>query len=203
MAISFLELIAIDLVRKQVELVTQWAAEQMSDEIGMHLSMRSTRPGFDSPLEAVFDMWWQAMSRMNHIDHGITLVPQKAVEVNGRRYRLDFSVEPTFDYMRVRAEYGVVWPLIGVELDGHDYHERTREQVIQRNERDRDLQSAGWLILHYSGSELVKDPYACLTDCYDKASRAIWAAERHVYSVGTPAERAAENKADAPTTQES
>jgi hypothetical protein len=47
---------------------------------------------------------------------------------------------------------------IAVELDGHDFHERTKEQVKLRDRRDRVLQRHGWIVLHISGSELVREP---------------------------------------------
>lgn len=62
-----------------------------------------------------------------------------------------------------------------VELDGHDFHEKTKEQVTYRNQRDRDLQMEGWKVLHYSGSELHRNPVQAAQDAYNVAS-ADWLA---------------------------
>jgi len=55
--------------------------------------------------------------------------------------------------------------------DGHAFHERTTEQVTDRNRRDRDLHAAGWRLLPFSGSEVVNDPARCVVEVYDMAQR--------------------------------
>lgn len=44
-----------------------------------------------------------------------------------------------------------------VELDGHDFHERTREQARRDKRRDRDLVAGGWKVLRYTGSEIYSN----------------------------------------------
>lgn len=51
-----------------------------------------------------------------------------------------------------------------VELDGHDFHERTKEQAKSDRQRDRNLQLWGFKILRYTGSEVYADPYGCAED---------------------------------------
>jgi len=51
-----------------------------------------------------------------------------------------------------------------VEVDGHEWHERTRQQVNHRNRRDRDLQDAGWRLFHFAGGEVVKQPDRCVAE---------------------------------------
>ncbi len=50
---------------------------------------------------------------------------------------------------------------IAIECDGHDYHERTKEQARKDKARDRWLQSNGYIILRFTGSEIWKDPVVC------------------------------------------
>lgn len=45
-----------------------------------------------------------------------------------------------------------------VELDGHDWHERLKEQVARDKARDRALTMAGWRVLRFAGSEVWADP---------------------------------------------
>lgn len=47
-----------------------------------------------------------------------------------------------------------------VECDGHDYHERTREQAENDKTRDRTLQSAGYPVFRFTGSRLYREPFA-------------------------------------------
>jgi very-short-patch-repair endonuclease len=103
----------------------------------------------ESPLEAVFWIWWITLEAlMTDKDFGFALEPQHEVECEGVRYRLDFAV----------PEYKVA-----IELDGHEFHERTKEQVAYRNQRDRLLQAAGWSVFHYSGSELYRNQVNCVS----------------------------------------
>jgi very-short-patch-repair endonuclease len=51
-------------------------------------------------------------------------------------------------------------PLI-VECDGHDFHERTKEQAQRDKSRDRYLVARGYRILRFTGSEIYRDPHEC------------------------------------------
>jgi len=51
-----------------------------------------------------------------------------------------------------------------VECDGHEFHERTKEQAAKDRSRDRRLQDAGYRIHRYTGHELYKDPWQCVND---------------------------------------
>lgn len=66
------------------------------------------------------------------------------------KYRVDFLLE--YDFLTVEPL------LIVVECDGHDFHEKTKEQVSRDKKRDREIQKLGYHILRYSGSEIVNNP---------------------------------------------
>lgn len=103
----------------------------------------------ESPIEAVFWVWWNTLEATEQGGNGFpfSLDPQHDVECEGFRYRLDFAIPEA---------------LVAIELDGHDFHERTKEQVARRNTRDRHLQAAAWTVLHFSGSEMVRDPISVI-----------------------------------------
>lgn len=48
-----------------------------------------------------------------------------------------------------------------IECDGHDYHERTKDQAKKDRSRDRFLQSLGYLVFRYTGSEIWQDVFHC------------------------------------------
>ena len=125
-----------------------------------------------SPIEAVFAVWWHSLGRAE--EWTVDLIPQREVDVAGRRFRIDFAVmdrevDRAWDAYR---EFGLDYPNIAIEMDGHDFHERTKEQVALRNERDRLLQTHGWMVLHYSGSEIARDPEKVVRSAYDIVSDA-------------------------------
>lgn len=53
---------------------------------------------------------------------------------------------------------------IVIECDGHEFHERTAVQASRDRRRDRDLQLAGHTVLRFTGSDIYRDPVACVKD---------------------------------------
>lgn len=56
-----------------------------------------------------------------------------------------------------------------IECDGHDFHERTKEQAARDKSRDRDLLMAGLPVLRYTGSEVYQRPFECALTAYQFA----------------------------------
>jgi very-short-patch-repair endonuclease len=55
-----------------------------------------------------------------------------------------------------------------IECDGHDYHERTKEQAAKDRSRDRAVQMKGYdQVFRYTGSELWCDPLGCAQEVYE------------------------------------
>lgn len=51
-----------------------------------------------------------------------------------------------------------------IECDGHDFHERTKEQAAGDRSRDRAFAKANITVLRFTGSEIFKDAEACARD---------------------------------------
>ena len=60
-----------------------------------------------------------------------------------------------------------------IECDGHDFHEKTKEQAARDKRRDRDLQIAGWKVLRFTGSEIWRNPEACIDHLNQLATKEI------------------------------
>lgn len=54
-----------------------------------------------------------------------------------------------------------------VECDGHDFHEKTKEQASRDKERDRFLQSEGWVVFRFSGSDIWNNPNSVTGEILD------------------------------------
>lgn len=67
-------------------------------------------------------------------------------------HRVDFLVGVTSH--REEQSYAII------ECDGHDFHERTKEQAQRDKSRDRYLIGRGFRVLRYTGSEIYRDPEA-------------------------------------------
>jgi hypothetical protein len=65
--------------------------------------------------------------------------------------------------LRVRLDFAIVGPgvRLAIELDGHNYHERTPEQATRDRSRDRALTSQGWTTIRFTGREVHADARAC------------------------------------------
>jgi very-short-patch-repair endonuclease len=72
-------------------------------------------------------------------------------------YRADFAMKRTVR----RGDLLLRGPNVLVECDGHDFHEKTKEQAARDKERDRYLQECGFYVLRFTGSELYRDPPGC------------------------------------------
>lgn len=79
-----------------------------------------------------------------------TLETQHEFIVDRRRYRVDFLITAK-DLLDRKKYYSFI-----IECDGHEFHEKTKEQAAHDKARDRDLAECADLVLHYTGSEIYK-----------------------------------------------
>ena len=93
-------------------------------------------------------------------DAEVFLYSQYPVHVDGHRYRLDFALAVEQANTGTPNEYA--W--VSVECDGHDYHERTKEQAKADRSRDRILTANGWIVVRFTGSELFTNPSGCVDE---------------------------------------
>jgi hypothetical protein len=157
----------LDSVQQHARQAAQMAGELIQHQVLEELHSITTE--VESPIEAIFLVWWDVLRRVLPKMIKLRAWAQFGfAPINGRNYRADIVIWPTdMNNNDLLTEYKAVI----VELDGHDFHERTKEQVIARNQRDRDFQEKGYIVLHFSGSELCRDPLKVLTDVISAASK--------------------------------
>lgn len=83
------------------------------------------------------------------------LVPQYPF----KNYRIDFALVGNRPEDSFRE-------MIFIECDGHDFHERTKEQAGRDRKKDRDIQIGGIPLLRFTGSEIFRDPFACVVQIF-------------------------------------
>lgn len=94
----------------------------------------------ESPIEKMF---------MKHASkRGLLLRPQWWIRTNSNNYRVDFA--------DVQAK-------IAIEIDGHDFHS-SKEQRTHDAQRERALQSIGWKVIRFTGSEIFSNPIKCIEE---------------------------------------
>jgi very-short-patch-repair endonuclease len=87
---------------------------------------------------------------------GVHIFPQERIG----RYTVDFLVKRTGFYGDVTGE-------VIVELDGHDFHDKDKRQRSYEKARDRFLVKSGYKVLHFTGSDVVADPYKVAHEVMD------------------------------------
>jgi very-short-patch-repair endonuclease len=48
--------------------------------------------------------------------------------------------------------------------DGHEFHEKSKEQAARDKRRGREIEIAGWYVLRFTGSEIWQDHRRCAAD---------------------------------------
>jgi hypothetical protein len=141
----------------------------------------------ESPVEqmmlaALFDRWTPSINlHLNRIQchlsaeyppwDGIFIVcaePQRTIAtLLGATYRADIYIYIT-RFRHHMSEAGEdPAPELGrlvVEIDGHDYHERTKEQASYDKKRERELLLEGYRVIRFTGSDVYKDAAKCAED---------------------------------------
>jgi very-short-patch-repair endonuclease len=73
------------------------------------------------------------------------------------KYILDFAIS-------IAGIKGIPALDFAIEIDGHDFHEKTKAQAKHDRERERVLISSGYIIIRYTGSEVFNAAEDCARD---------------------------------------
>ena len=119
------------------------ASELLGELVGKGLELKK------SALDDLYSDSWVLSHRGRSF--GPYILIQRRVRTDRAIFRPDF----------IFAERGVA---IVVELDGHAFHERTKEQASRDKARDRSLVARGWSVLRFTGSEIYADPKCCILE---------------------------------------
>ena len=97
-------------------------------------------------------------------------VSQQEIQCGSKKYVVDFfySNSVTKDWAKCYGhEYLYNDINVIVECDGHDFHEKTKQQVKKNNERQLALQLAGYDVIRFSGSQVYENPMKCVKEVHD------------------------------------
>lgn len=134
---------------------------RLADAFERNVLNTITVHGISSPIEQIFLMEWR-FSRVEE-RFRLKLQPQQSIRTEDGVFNLDFCVTPIDD---PKTRFSVA-----IELDGHEFHEKTPEQVREDKRRERAIIRAGvpngLVVLRFSGSEIVRDCAACVREIID------------------------------------
>jgi very-short-patch-repair endonuclease len=94
--------------------------------------------------------------------------PVVAKQVHVGSYRVDFCIaSPSLEHFDTLAH------LLAVECDGHDFHERTKQQASRDKSRDRELMEHGVSVVRFTGSEIWRDALGCAEQALRLANKPV------------------------------
>ncbi|MDQ0062353.1 endonuclease domain-containing protein [Paenibacillus harenae] len=110
---------------------------------------------------------------INAIERNIESPIERIAALEALKFR-DTAGEITYKIMSqypvgpYKADVVVTGPdkKVAIECDGHEFHEKTKSQAARDKKRDREFQKEGYIILRYTGSEIVNDPTVIRTDLF-------------------------------------
>jgi len=85
----------------------------------------------------------------------IAIRQQRVISARRKSYRADFYITVE-DWNWKEGKHDQLVKMV-VEVDGHDFHERTKEQAERDRSRDRHMTADGYLVLRFTGREVYRD----------------------------------------------
>jgi very-short-patch-repair endonuclease len=134
-----------------IEQRIDWYKKRVATEYERSLKREVNVHSITSPIEQIFLMEW----RFLRVDerYGLKIRPQDTLKVDGTTYNIDFVVETPNGEMK-----------LAIELDGHDFHEKTKEQAARDRQRERTIVKQGYTIFRFTGSEVFRNPRQCVEE---------------------------------------
>lgn len=157
-----------------IDRVSQMYGQMQAERWRQNMHATCVECGPESPIEDLFWVAINALCDAHFIETnpdpdddggdrcGLYIHPQRSIG----NYRVDFLL--TFvGYSFATTPAAIQSKSVIVELDGHNFHDKDKRQRSYEKKRDRDLQRAGYKVLHFTGSDVVKDPFACAHEAMD------------------------------------
>lgn len=91
-----------------------------------------------------------------------------------KRQEFTLFLEPQYKILSYTADFvftieGVLGELVKfvIEIDGHDWHEKTKSQAGYDKKRDREITKSGYYVLRFTGSEIYTNSKKCVCEILD------------------------------------
>jgi len=112
----------------------------------------------ESPIEqllslALANLNIKNIHKFNPFIDVVEIEKQKEIYCNGKKYRVDFCIPVIYKNKENQTFI--------VECDGHEFHQKTKEELEKDNNRTRNFQKAGYEVIRFSGTEIWHRPYKC------------------------------------------
>ena len=115
----------------------------------------------ESPIEQLLSLALENLNIKNIYKYNpfidvVEIEKQKEIKSENKKYRVDFCIPVIYKNQENKRFI--------IECDGHEFHQKTKEQVERDNTRMRDLQKQGYEVIRFSGTEIWHRPHKCASD---------------------------------------
>lgn len=116
----------------------------------------------DSPIERMLLLCLlEGQPRFSaYIGGNLKILPQMTVTLEGHTFRPDFML--ILESHKKDCKLKAV-----IECDGHDFHEKTKEQAQYDRWRERLFVRYGYTVLRYTGREVYEDAFGCAEEIFN------------------------------------
>jgi very-short-patch-repair endonuclease len=168
---------------KWADIVLRSFVDEVNEGVAYVVERGSMWKVCESPIERAFA---QAFTMIHGFYRGAPL-SSPAYSLSGEAPQMFFA--PQFAAGPYRVDFLIGFNIgehrhtsIVVECDGHDFHERSKQQAARDKKRDRYLSNEFARVIRFTGSEIYASPCKCANEAYDLADAVFWA----WYSRGNP-----------------
>ena len=141
-------------IRPDVKGRLDWLKRRIAKEFEVEFTRLINVKVILSPIEQIFLMEWKFADLDKKLK--VHLCPHEPVSTENGSYSVDFLIvpdDPLLDKINV-----------AIELDGHEFHEKTKGQVQKDKARERAIVQQGVTVLRFSGSEVVRNTRGCVEE---------------------------------------
>jgi very-short-patch-repair endonuclease len=155
-----LDEICLAIGRQYVRSVMRWGASTPIEQLMMAALI-------ESRLDEMSDIGERIGWPTEHIESANAWLASQGLDPNRCYELLGWYAFQQHQIGPYRVDFALVSRLAGrvvIECDGHDYHERTKEQARHDKKRDRFMLAQGWKVLRFTGSEIYADAAKCVAE---------------------------------------
>ncbi len=141
-------------MRPDVKARLDWFKRRMAKEFEVEFTRLINANTISSPIEQIFLLEWKFADLDRKLN--VNLAPHEPISTDDGSYEVDFLI--------VSKDPTLLTVKIAIELDGHEFHEKTQQQVRKDKVRERAILKQGVTVLRFSGSEIVRNGRGCVEE---------------------------------------
>jgi len=141
-------------MRPDVKSRLDWFKRRIAKEFEVEFTRQINANVISSPIGQIFVLEWKFAGLDKKLN--VLLSPHEPIPTDVASYTVDFLIvpeDPPLENVK-----------IAIELDGHEFHEKTKQQVRNDKVRERAIVQQGVTVLRFSGSEIVRNARGCVEE---------------------------------------